>query len=378
MIEIYQVGGAVRDQLLGIKPADTDYVVVGATKTYMLQQGFLEVGHDFPVYLHPITHEEYALARLERKSGTGHKAFTFETNELVSLIDDLKRRDITINAMALDKNNNLIDPFGGKKDLVNKIIRHVSANFSEDPLRILRVARFSAKFNFSVAKETLFLMQNMVKNGALLELSTERINNEIAKAVLTTHIINFFTILDNINALAQVLPELAKILTDKNFKTEFAIILTQFEEYNLNLSERFAVLGFYMTNANYFTKKAKRLTTLLLKLTNNIQRLDLLSKEEILNIITRLDPSRRYEDYISIKKLLTLIATTRKDKKFIHNIAKLDTIIMQLNNVNYATLKNHADFINEIKKCKLTIIEKNLINPENQVKTKLQSLGLHS
>lgn len=365
MVEIYKVGGAVRDQLLGLKPTDTDYVVVGATKKYMQEHGFLEVGRDFPVYLHPITRDEYALARFERKSGRGHLAFTFETNEFVSLVDDLKRRDITINAMALDKSNKLIDPFNGKKDLANKIIRHVSPSFNEDPLRVLRVARFAARFNFNVAKETLALMQDIAKNGEILELSNERINSEIAKALMTTHIINFFAILDQANVLTQVLPELANTLIDKKIKAEFALILTKFSAYDLNLDERFAVLGFYMANANYFTKKAKRLATILIKFINSIQMLDSLAKEEILNIINRIDPSRRLDDYISIKKLLTLIARLRKDKKFILNVAKLDTIIMQLKDINYATFKNQADFINEIKKCKLAIIENILINQEH-------------
>src|SRR3990167_4887320 len=186
-MQIYKVGGAVRDKLLSITVTDNDYVVVGANKADMLALGFKEVGRDFPVFIHPKTHEEYALARRERKVSPGHHGFLFDTNTNVSLIDDLKRRDITINAMAIDNDGNLIDPFGGENDLKQKIIRHVSNSFSEDPLRVLRVARFSAKFDFIVATETLELMKKIVASGELHTLSHERVVREISLALMTKH-----------------------------------------------------------------------------------------------------------------------------------------------------------------------------------------------
>lgn len=357
MVEIYKVGGAVRDQLLGITPVDTDYVVVGASKEYMQNLGFIEVGRDFPVYLHPKTHEEYALARLERKSGLGHSGFSFDTNESVSLIDDLKRRDITINAMAEDIKGNLIDPFNGKKDLENKIIRHVSRSFTEDPLRVLRVARFSAKFNFTIAPETLALIKEIVASTEILLISQERINNEIAKALFTLHAENFFAILAETKALEQILPKLANAIKDTNLEIEFNLMLTKLNEYSLNLDERFALLGFYMANTHFFTKKAKRLSNILLTSIQNITQLNILTSDDIQNIINRIDPIRRIDDYSSFKKLLILIANLRKDSQLLNNIDILDKIIVEFQNINYHALKNQADFINQIKVSKLKIIE---------------------
>ena len=163
-MQTYLVGGAVRDQLLGRHVRERDWVVVGATERDMLGRGFRQVGRDFPVYLHPETGEEYALARTERKQGRGHKGFEWQVGSEVTLEDDLRRRDLTINAMARNPDNGLIDPYGGCNDLASKILRHVSDAFSEDPLRVFRVARFAATFpDFTVEKETAELMRSMVK-----------------------------------------------------------------------------------------------------------------------------------------------------------------------------------------------------------------------
>src|SRR2546426_9785083 len=164
-MKIYRVGGSVRDELLGRPLADRDYVVVGATPDELLARGFKPVGRDFPVFLHPETHEEYALARTERKSGRGYRGFTVHTAPEVTLEDDLKRRDLTINAMAKAEDGTLIDPFGGRRDLKEGVLRHVSRAFAEDPVRILRVARFAARFGFRVADETMELMKAMVNSG---------------------------------------------------------------------------------------------------------------------------------------------------------------------------------------------------------------------
>src|ERR1051326_2157649 len=161
----YVVGGAVRDELLGLPVQDRDYVVVGATPEEMERQGYKPVGKDFPVFLHPKTHEEYALARTERKSGRGYKGFSVHASPDVTLEEDLRRRDLTINAMAKAEDGVLIDPFGGKRDLERRVLRHVSEAFAEDPVRILRVARFAARFGFDVAPETLQLMKRMVTSG---------------------------------------------------------------------------------------------------------------------------------------------------------------------------------------------------------------------
>ncbi len=208
-MEIYTVGGAVRDALLGLPVVDRDYVVVGATPTQMTALGYQPVGQDFPVFLHPQTHEEYALARTERKSGIGYKGFTVYAAPEVTLEQDLHRRDLTINAIAQDATGKLIDPFGGQADLQAKIFRHVSAAFSEDPVRILRVARFAARFgDFSVAPETLALMRQMVAAGEIDALVPERVWQELSRGLMEAQPSRMFQVLRECGALARLFPEL--------------------------------------------------------------------------------------------------------------------------------------------------------------------------
>ena len=209
-METYLVGGAVRDKLLDIPVKDEDWVVVGARPEDLLEMGYRQVGKGFPVFLHPETHQEYALARTERKIGPGHNAFDFDTSEHVSLEEDLCRRDLTINAMAQTKSGEIIDPYGGQEDLTNNILRHVSEAFSEDPLRVLRVARFAAKFKhrgFFVADETMKLMTAMVASGELETLVTERVWQETELALATAAPQEFVSVLRQCGALAVILPE---------------------------------------------------------------------------------------------------------------------------------------------------------------------------
>ena len=212
-MKLYEVGGAVRDSLLGLPVTETDFVVVGATAAEMLRQGYRQVGRDFPVFLHPETNEEYALARLERKAGTGHTAFAVDADG-VSLEDDLKRRDLTINAIARDADGGIHDPYGGRRDLAARILRHVSPAFAEDPLRVLRVARFSARFHklgFRVADETLSLMREITACGELAELSAERVWQETEKALATGSPRIYFETLRACGALRAILPELDRL-----------------------------------------------------------------------------------------------------------------------------------------------------------------------
>lgn len=206
-MKVYRVGGSVRDELLGRTVADHDYVVVGATPETMRKLGFRPVGRDFPVFLHPDTHEEYALARTERKSGRGHRGFSFHAAPNVTLEEDLGRRDLTINAMARGEDGALIDPFGGQRDLREGVLRHVGPAFAEDPLRVLRVARFAARFAFAVAPETEALMRAIVARGELTTLSVERVWQELAKALMEATPSRFFSTLRRCGALAQLLPE---------------------------------------------------------------------------------------------------------------------------------------------------------------------------
>jgi tRNA nucleotidyltransferase (CCA-adding enzyme) len=209
-MQVYQVGGAVRDRLLGRPVSDIDWLVVGATVEQMLAQGYRPVGEDFPVFLHPKTGEEYALARTERKSGQGYGGFTFFANPEVSVEDDLIRRDLTINAMAEDAQGQLVDPYGGLRDLNARLLRHVSPAFAEDPLRVLRVARFAARYaplGFSVASETLALMRQLSASGELQALTAERSWKEISRALLEPRPDVFIQVLRDCGALACLLPE---------------------------------------------------------------------------------------------------------------------------------------------------------------------------
>lgn len=210
-MQVYLVGGAVRDSLLGHPYQEKDYVVVGATPEHMLAQGFQPVGKDFPVFLHPETKEEYALARTERKSGKGYHGFQFFTDTTVSLEEDLIRRDLTINAIAMDQDGKLYDPYGGQSDLENKTLRHVSEAFAEDPLRVLRVARFAARYSaygFHIAPETLQLMQTMAESGELDALTPERVWKETSRALLEDHADIYFQTLRDCGALKHLFPEI--------------------------------------------------------------------------------------------------------------------------------------------------------------------------
>ncbi len=208
-MKIFVVGGAVRDELLGLPVKDHDYVVVGATPEDMLAQGFRPVGKDFPVFLHPQTHEEYALARTERKTAPGYKGFVFHTDPDVTLEQDLVRRDLTINAIARADDGTLADPFHGQQDLQQRVFRHVSDAFAEDPVRILRVARFAARFtDFTVAPETIALMQNMVAAGEVDALVPERVWQELARGLMGEWPSRMFEVLRACGALARILPEL--------------------------------------------------------------------------------------------------------------------------------------------------------------------------
>jgi len=210
-MQVYLVGGAVRDALLNRKVVERDYVVVGATPEEMLSQGFTQVGKDFPVFLHPKTQEEYALARTERKSGKGYTGFVCDASSSVTLEEDLLRRDLTVNAIAQDNLGNLIDPYGGKKDLENRLLRHVSEAFSEDPLRVFRVARFATRYaylGFTIATETMALMQSMAESDELSTLSAERVWQETKRSLLekTPHV--FFTVLNQAHGLNDWFTEL--------------------------------------------------------------------------------------------------------------------------------------------------------------------------
>lgn len=250
--EVYCVGGAVRDRLLGLPVQDHDWVVVGSTPEEMVAQGYKPVGADFPVFLHPDTHEEYALARTERKTAAGYKGFKVYAAPDVTLEQDLLRRDFTINAIAEDADGNLIDPYNGQADLKAGILRHVSDAFAEDPVRILRGARFAARFGFSFAPETLALMRSMVANGEVDALVAERVWQELARGLMEKHPSRFFRTLRECGALKKILPEVDALFgvpqpahyhPEIDCGVHVMMVIDDTAKYERSLEVRFAALG---------------------------------------------------------------------------------------------------------------------------------------
>lgn len=250
-MEIYLVGGAVRDKLLGLEVKDRDFVVVGSTPEEMVDLGYKPVGSDFPVFLHPETKEEYALARTERKSGHGYKGFKIHAAPDVSLEDDLLRRDLTINAMAEDQDGKLIDPHHGQADLEQKLLRHVSPAFSEDPVRVLRAARFAARFGFHMAHETHKLLQKMVVDGELDHLVPERVWSETERALGENQPTEFFRVLRGCGALKKLFPEIDDLYgvpqpeahhPEIDTGVHVMMVLAQAVELSNDIAVRFAAL----------------------------------------------------------------------------------------------------------------------------------------
>ncbi|MGH1359517.1 MAG: hypothetical protein ACRBC3_12180 [Burkholderiaceae bacterium] len=241
-MKIFRVGGSVRDELLGLPFHDADWVVVGATPAQMTELGYQPVGKDFPVFLHPESHEEYALARTERKTGPGYKGFDVHFSPDVTLEEDLLRRDLTINAMARAEDGTLIDPYHGQSDLANRLFRHVSDAFSEDPVRILRLARFAARFaDFSVAPETLALMRQMTAAGEVDALVAERVWQELARGLMEAAPARMMTVLADANALTRLIPGLKDL-------EQLEQALNRAAQAALSLPGRFALVALACDN----------------------------------------------------------------------------------------------------------------------------------
>jgi tRNA nucleotidyltransferase (CCA-adding enzyme) len=294
-VKTYVVGGAVRDELLGLPVKDRDHVVVGATPEEMVKLGYKPVGKDFP---DPVTHEEYALARTERKSGRGYKGFTVYAAPDVTLEDDLRRRDLTINAIAKAEDGTLIDPFGGRRDLEKKVLRHVSESFQEDPVRILRVARFAARFDFSIDKSTSDLMRNMVQSGEADYLVPERVWQEFAKGLMEEHPEGMFEVLEACGLRERLLPELE----------------TQPEVLSGSLAVRFALLCWSLAEDEVETLCRR------LRVPNDVRDLALLvarnrnsletarRPEELLELLKKTDALRRPERFAELLEVARLAA----------------------------------------------------------------------
>jgi len=241
-MKVYEVGGAVRDELLGLPVKDRDYVVVGATPEELIDLGYRPVGRDFPVFLHPDTHEEYALARTERKTARGYHGFEFHASPDVTLEQDLERRDLTINAIARDEDGLVIDPFNGTEDLSAGILRHVSPAFAEDPVRILRVARFVARFGFDIAPETAALMREMVREGEADALVPERVWQELARGLMERSPSAMIEVLHEGGALDRVAPEIAVLFEEPPRAQAALAALDAAADLDAPLEIRFAAL----------------------------------------------------------------------------------------------------------------------------------------
>ena len=317
-MEIYLVGGAVRDRLLNIPSKDKDFLVVGSSPKKMIDLGFKPIGKDFPVFLHPKTKEEYALARTEKKIAAGHKGFEFYASPDVSLEDDLRRRDITINAIAVDSFNNYIDPYGGINDIKKKIIRHVSPSFEEDPLRVLRVARFQAKLpSFTINDETMLLMKKIVLGDEICHLSAERIMGELIKGMEHKDAFSMLNVLDQCNALNIIFPAIAFTKNKAKVKTIFNCA----NKYDLSSNRR---LLLFLLSVNFeinsissnihnntsvlnLPSESKKIITLMQRYTEKLILFADLYVEEQLDMLCTFDFFRRSHIVIECMELIGLI-----------------------------------------------------------------------
>ena len=364
-MEVYLVGGAVRDELLGLPVSERDWVVVGASPEIMESQGFKAVGKDFPVFLHPQSKEEYALARTERKQGRGHQGFDFYTAADVTLEEDLLRRDLTINAMAQSESGEIIDLYGGQQDLKKKILRHVSDAFSEDPLRVLRVARFAAKyhsFGFTVHEETLALMRQIVASNELQELSLERIWQETTKALSTDSPGKFFLVLEQTGALAQVFPQIYPQLSIHESSslghTVLADIVKKYSDTNIRFASFIGGLHFHAHDNHANIKKfttgfplpttCKKLITLVVSLQHDCHHALQLNAEELLALLHRLDTRRNPERFIVLLDICEAIFTCAQNNTSYEQKKWLQTIAVKIEKINIDTWVREKVSTNEL------------------------------
>ena len=325
-MEVYLVGGAVRDELLGLPVTERDWVVIGASPEQMKSQGYKAVGKDFPVFIHPHSKEEYALARTERKKGRGYHGFEVHASPDVSLEEDLHRRDLTINAIAKSEANELIDPYGGQQDLKDKVLRHVSDAFTEDPLRVLRVARFAAKFHnlgFSVAKETQQLMRYIVSTREIHDLSSERIWQETYKALSMPSPEQFFLVLHSVNALSQTHPSINDEFSNPQSQGLALAALNKLAKEEIDACMRLASMligGLYYQQPDsghqavktlceklILPKTCKELLLLTVSYQHSCHNVFELNKNQLLELLHSLDVKRKPERFIKLLKIFSII-----------------------------------------------------------------------
>lgn len=343
-MNVYLVGGAVRDELLGLPIKERDWVIVGATAEQVAALGYTPVGKDFPVFLHPKTKEEYALARSERKVGPGYHGFVFHAAPDVTLEEDLKRRDLTINAIAKSEGGTIIDPYNGKVDLNNRLLRHVSPAFIEDPVRLLRIARFAAQlgdFNFTIAPETQILLREMVNNGEVDALVAERVWQEWHKALQTAHPEIFLHVLNECGALQKIFAEL-KFFYDKQFiaqvKSDYFQALQSAVQLSSDVTIRFAVLWYGLTGLAEGEKQLQEfcrrfkvpsdyrdLALLTMRHWQQYQQARKMNAQQLVGLFENLDAFRREKRWQQFLTACQAIAPTKSVTDYlqqVYNIAK--------------------------------------------------------
>ena len=378
-MKIYLVGGAVRDKILGIPVKDRDYLVVGSTPEEMVELGYKPIGKNFPVFLHPKTNEEYALARTEKKIGKGYHGFEFYTSPNVTLEEDLMRRDITINAIAEDEDGNIYDPYNGLRDIENKVIRHVSDAFIEDPLRVFRVARFFARFeDFIIHKDTEELMKKIVGSGEISSLSIERIKTEILKGLNEKHADKMFLSFSSSGVLKSIFPDFVENQCD------IFLLLNELKNTSKPISVESKLLMIFALPFFYDAGKSDRINYLeYFKLSNNaktifkgieyeasnLENFLSFSVEDKLDSLYRLDFFRRPNITLDILEMIMFLITTvfkptslsqplmtiewQENKKMVHNKIELVRNTIAEFTQEYTKLKSEIDPLkthNEIKK----------------------------
>ena len=360
-MKIYLVGGAVRDKLLGIPTEDRDWVVIGSNPASMMELGYRQGGKDFPVFLHPTTGEQYALARTEKKTGSGHTAFDFNVSSTVTLEDDLKRRDLTINAIAEGLDGKLIDPFGGLSDIKNKLLKHVSEAFCEDPLRVLRVARFHAKLSslgFSISPDTLRVMSEISRSGELKTLSPERIWQEFQKSLASPSPDKFILTLEKCGALKALLPEMNIALRTLN---SLSCASTLTKETNIRYAALMNDIGKSLSDNSDQGKHVKSheyelqlqslikerfnvpndhavLAALVCEQHQKMGRLKELGADELLSIIESLDAIRRPERFERFLTVCEAISKTSSKKLDYSRTNLLSEVLKIVSNIDVKKL----------------------------------------
>jgi len=387
-LQIFLVGGAVRDELLGIPLTDKDFVVVGSTAEELSTLGLKPVGKDFPVFLHPETGDEYALARTEKKKGQGHQGFVFYTHPSVTLEEDLGRRDFTVNAIAKNKDGQLIDPFDGQKDLKEKTLRHISNAFSEDPLRVLRACRFLSKLDFVIHPHTLELMTRMVASGQLATLSPQRIWNELKKGLSGDMPSRMAQSLIKCGALKALMPDSIFNEDSESDKKFLLDALNVSVKTNTSIETRVALFSLLAVSNEFFEHSRSRPVNETVKVVNFLTRLHASRTEfettrlvtnhlhttrtldendpsEMLQIILDLDSIRQVERYENVRETYQLLASALSDSAWNLKLKKIDLASKATRTMNHQSLVESAnsksELIELIRQARLETI-KNALN----------------